>query len=288
MQIDDPVVGWYYISASNGVCDEIDSLQISFTSENLTIEGDTVLCRGEVTVLTALNNDTNVTFVNFNWQADSIITSGNGTSSVVVQPSITQYVYLTAEANDGCIISDSVEVYVSYIDPLSVVATISDTIVPTGEEVTLSAEPDGYSYSWSPALNVENPNAQETTATVYETTIFTVIISDGVCTKTASVKVNPFPYICDEPFIFVPNAFTPNGDGENDLLIVRSLIVEDIIFRVYNRWGEMVYETNSMHTSWDGTFRGKMLDPDVYDYYLEGHCIDGQEFLIKGNITLIR
>jgi len=288
LQIDDPVVGWYYISASNGVCDEIDSLQISFTSENLTIEGDTVLCRGEVTVLTALNNDTNVTFVNFNWQADSIITSGNGTSSVVVQPSITQYVYLTAEANDGCIISDSVEVYVSYIDPLSVVATISDTIVPTGEEVTLSAEPDGYSYSWSPALNVENPNAQETTATVYETTIFTVIISDGVCTKTASVKVNPFPYICDEPFIFVPNAFTPNGDGENDLLIVRSLIVEDIIFRVYNRWGEMVYETNSMHTSWDGTFRGKMLDPDVYDYYLEGHCIDGQEFLIKGNITLIR
>lgn len=286
--LNNPIDGWYYIEASNGYCSAIDSVQFSFTSASLSLDGNTNLCFGEEAVITATSNSANVTFINFDWENDSIIISGEGTSSVTVQPSVTQYVYVTATADNGCVLFDSILVSVSNINSSSVIATASETNVPTGTNVTLSAEPDGYSYSWSPTDGVENPNAQETNAFITETTTFTVSVSDGICTKTSTVTVKSFDYTCDEPFVFVPNAFTPNGDGENDVLYVRSLIVDDILFRVFDRWGEMVYETTTMHAGWDGTYKGKELSPDVYDYYLEGHCIDGQEFLIKGNITLIR
>jgi len=287
-QINEPVAGYYYVMASNNGCSVIDSVEVGFTSADLSLNGPNNLCIGDETVINASSNNPLVIFTNFDWSADSIIVSGDGSSSVTVQPNVTQYLIVTATANNGCIVTDSILISVSDIDESSVVASASESSVPVGGEVILSAEPDGYSYSWSPSSSVHNPNAQETTATVYESTTYTVSVSDGICTKSSSVWVPAFPYVCDEPFIFVPNAFTPNGDGENDVLYLRSKIVQDVIFRVYNRWGELVFETTAMHNGWDGTFRGKLLDPDVYDYYLEGHCIDGQEFLIKGNITLIR
>ncbi|RFC53670.1 DUF7948 domain-containing protein [Brumimicrobium aurantiacum] len=289
LQINHPTGGWIYINASNGVCELVDSVEVIFTSGNILLEGDTLLCLGEDTQISASTGDPSVGFTSIDWSSDSIIVSGDGSSTVTVNPSVTQYVYLNAETSNGCIIFDSILVSVSNIDPSIVEAYASDSIVPNGTVVVLNAEPDGYSYSWSPTDGVENPNAQETNAIVYGTTNYTVSVSDGICTKNAMITVTAFPYVCDEPYIFVPNAFSPNGDGENDVLYVRSLIVSDVNFKIFNRWGELVYESNTTHgPGWDGTYKGKLLDPDVYDYYLKGHCIDGQEFLIKGNITLIR
>jgi gliding motility-associated-like protein len=94
--------------------------------------------------------------------------------------------------------------------------------------------------------------------------------------------------LCDRTFVYVPNAFSPNGDGENEVLYVRSAIASKILFRVFDRWGEMVFETTDMNSGWDGTFRGKLIDPDTYDYYLEADCYGGEKAIIKGNITLIR
>ncbi|PWH86454.1 DUF7948 domain-containing protein [Brumimicrobium oceani] len=288
LQINNPVDGWYYIEASNGVCSAIDSVQFSFTSASLSLTGDTTLCFGEETIISATSNNPDLTFVDFDWEPNSIIVSGDGTSEVTVQPNVSQYVYVTATANNACVLFDSILVLVSDIDPSTVLANSSEDFVPVGTEVVLSAEPDGFSYSWSPTDNLTEPNQQETNATIYDDITYKLSVSDGICSKSTSVTIKSFPYLCDEPFVFVPNAFSPNGDGENDVLYIRSLIVEEVTFKIYNRWGEMVYESTSMHEGWDGTFRGKLLDPDVYDYYLEGYCIDGQEFLIKGNITLIR
>ena len=120
------------------------------------------------------------------------------------------------------------------------------------------------------------------------TTTFTVLISDGICQKSDTVTVQAFPFVCDDPFVFVPNAFTPNGDKENDVLYVYGAMIQGILFRIYDRWGELVFETSERSTGWDGTFRGKLLDPDVYDYYLKVDCVDGYENIIKGNITLMR
>ena len=286
--INNPVEGYYYVLASNDGCSQIDSVRVHFTSSDLSLVGNTNLCLGDETVITAMENNPLIHFTNFIWSPSSIITSGNGTNSVTVRPNNTQYLYITANASNGCTITDSILISVSDIDESTVFAFASDSIIPEGQKVTLWAEPDGYSYLWFPSGDVDHPNAQETDASVHGKTEFIVFVTDGICAKSASVWVATFPYTCSEPYIFVPNAFSPNGDGDNDILYVRSMIIRDMVFRIYDRWGEKVYESTSMHNGWDGTFRDKKLKPDVYDYYLDGHCIDGQEFLIKGNITLIR
>jgi gliding motility-associated-like protein len=87
--------------------------------------------------------------------------------------------------------------------------------------------------------------------------------------------------------IFVPDAFSPNNDGNNDKLFVRGSI-KDFTFSVYNRWGEMVFRTQNQTDSWDGTYRSKELDAGVFVYYLSGFDAAGNTINKKGNITLVK
>lgn len=88
--------------------------------------------------------------------------------------------------------------------------------------------------------------------------------------------------------LFVPNAFSPNGDGVNDVLYVLGENFETFEFVVYNRWGQVVFQTTQRSQTWDGTFNGKPLNTDVFAYRLSGKTIDGKTILKSGNITLIR
>lgn len=278
----------YYIQLSNPGCTLIDSVEVNFTSAALTIFGQDSLCAGEVVVINSASQDPGITFSNYVWAPDSILAGSNGNSSISVNPFTSQWLYLTADASNGCVITDSMYLTVSSIDPTSVIATASEYEVPFGTSVTLFAEPTGpYSYLWSPNF-VDNPTSQNTTVNIEETTTFTVYVSDGICTRSSEVLIKMFEFKCEEPFIYVPNAFTPNGDGDNDVLYVRSTIIKEMTFRVFNRWGEMIFESTDLHTGWDGTWRGKLMDPDTYDFYVKGICVDDQEALIKGNISLMR
>jgi len=94
--------------------------------------------------------------------------------------------------------------------------------------------------------------------------------------------------ICDEPDIFVPNTFTPNGDGQNDILFVRGRNIASLEFLVFDRWGELVFTTNDAAHGWDGTFQGRPVDPAVFVYHLTAYCLDGQRYFTKGNVTVVR
>ena len=87
--------------------------------------------------------------------------------------------------------------------------------------------------------------------------------------------------------MFVPNTFTPNDDGKNDILYVRSSILTEFTLRIYDRWGELIFESSSLDKGWDGSYKGKMCEQGVYDYYLQGVCINGEKIIKKGNITLL-
>jgi gliding motility-associated-like protein len=88
--------------------------------------------------------------------------------------------------------------------------------------------------------------------------------------------------------MFVPNAFSPNGDGHNDVLKVNGICLQNLSFMIFNRWGEKVFETIDQETGWDGTYKGEAMNTGVYVYRLEGKTYDGKAFSGKGNITLIR
>ncbi|MEP7169887.1 MAG: gliding motility-associated C-terminal domain-containing protein, partial [Bacteroidota bacterium] len=91
-----------------------------------------------------------------------------------------------------------------------------------------------------------------------------------------------------EPQIFIPNAFTPNDDGNNDILYVRGNLIRELLLRIYDRWGEKVFETNIPGTGWNGTYNGKPVQPGVYDYYLDATCYNNEKFFKKGNVTVIK
>jgi len=149
---------------------------------------------------------------------------------------------------------------------------------------------DGYHYQWQPVSeDMRSPNSANTVVSPMQDIVYTVSVVDTfgcVLTDTVFIKVNKL--VCDDPYIFIPNVFSPNGDGLNDILYVRSRILESFYFAVYSRWGQKLFETTRFDEGWDGTYQGKPCQNGVYDFYFNGTCVGGQTQEIKGNVTLIR
>ena len=147
----------------------------------------------------------------------------------------------------------------------------------------------GYTYQWTPSQQMETPTAATTIVTPDTTMTYTVTVTDTFgCQRTDTVTIKVHPIICGDPFVFIPNSFTPNGDGRNDVLYVRSDILVECHFMVYDRWGEKVFETYEQAVGWDGTFKGKECPRATYDWYFKGTCMDGDETELKGSVTLLR
>ena len=88
--------------------------------------------------------------------------------------------------------------------------------------------------------------------------------------------------------IFVPNAFTPNNDGKNDIVYVHGPNIKNLKFYVYDQWGELLYTSLNLSNGWDGTYKGSKEAVGVYVYYVEAVMNDGKQITKKGTITLLR
>jgi gliding motility-associated-like protein len=206
----------------------------------------------------------------------------------------TYNVMLILEDLATCNLADTIvkSVYISDINNLTLTATADQYTIFKGKSTTLHANPNsGYGFSWSPSGSLSNAASPNPIATPDTTTTYTLALSDPIvsrCRITDTVTINVIEILCEEPDIFIPNAFTPDGDGKNDLLFVRSNNIMEMFFTIYNRWGEKVFVTKDQNEGWDGTYKGMKADPGVFVYYLEVTCVDDQKFFKKGNITLIR
>lgn len=119
-----------------------------------------------------------------------------------------------------------------------------------------------------------------------KTTAYTVTVTDQFgCTATASVTVKVIS--CEES-LFVPNAFSPNGDSKNDEFRVRSNFISDIEIVVYNRWGQEMYKAKDAEAGWNGTFNGEKLGPDVFGYCVIYTCPDNTKHTKLGNVSIIK
>jgi len=118
---------------------------------------------------------------------------------------------------------------------------------------------------------------------------YLVVVTDSLgCSVTQNFDVLPSATLCYEPVIYVPNVFSPNGDGINDILYVHGQGIETMTFIIYDRWGEKVFESTDPTKGWDGSFRGKQVENGVYVYYLKAHIVTDEDVKYKGNITIVR
>ncbi len=190
---------------------------------------------------------------------------------------------------NNCVVTDasgctfSVDIDVIAI-PLPNVTVSVDTTVGYGESARINAY-GASSYHWDPDFNLTCGSCPDPIATVNETTIYCVTGNDGACSDTACLKIT-VQIDCGE--VFVPSAFTPNNDNNNDLVCAFGNCLQSFVFNIYNRWGEQVFETSDTSICWDGTWKGKDLNSGVFVYRLEGYLISGEKVDLKGNISLIR
>ncbi|MBZ0206681.1 MAG: gliding motility-associated C-terminal domain-containing protein [Flavobacteriales bacterium] len=279
--------GTYYVQASNaGGCVATGALTVTAALVQAAISPDVSICADDSVTLSLSGIDAGSTIV---WAPEDSILGGQGSAHVLVSPMTATYFTALVTSPDGCTWTDSVLVDVSLMSGNGVTASVDQNVVLAGTTVQLHATPgSGVTYSWQPASAVSNPTIAAPTAVVNATTTFYVTVSDGTCSRMDSVKVTVHELLCADPDIFVPDAFTPNGDGNNDLLLVRGRHITDLDFKVFDRWGEVVFATTDQSKGWDGSYKGKPVDPAVFVYWLTAHCVDGQEYFTKGNVTVIR
>lgn len=275
---------WYHVRSLDDPCSGVDSVFVQVELASPLLTGDSLICAEGVVDLSVIGADAGSTFV---WTPDVDI--GQGTANVTLGLTGPHVQSVTVTSPSGCIWTDDISIQVSPLLGSSVNATVDQPIVTAGTTVQLQAlPPTGVTYVWSPAGAVSDAFIADPTAIIQATTTFTVMVSDSICTVTGSVTVRVFEFVCDEPDIFLPNAFTPNGDGSNDVLFVRGRNITGLELKIFDRWGELVFETTDQANGWDATFNGEPVDPAVFVYWMRVDCEGGQSFFKKGNVTVIR
>lgn len=198
---------------------------------------------------------------------------------------------LTASVAFGCSASVSKEVT---IWPLPSIQNVPEIVIPLGFETTL---PITYSdnitqYTWTPSDALSCTNCPTPVANPKFTTNYRVNVVDANgCRSSSNIVVR---VICENRNYFIPNTFSPNNDGQNDVFYPRGRSLDRIqSMRIFNRWGEMVFERknfapNAASEGWNGLIRGQQAASDAYVYIIEVICDNGQVVALKGNVTLIR
>ncbi len=204
-------------------------------------------------------------------------------------PSVTTQYSVVITTSNSCVFLLTTNVIVSEISTTPISANAVPPSIVQGNTSTLTYFGDpGAFVQWSPNNHIVPTTGYSVIATPDRSTTYTITITKGPCKENLLVYVEVNLNGCIETDVFVPNTFTPNGDGNNDILYVRGLKVSEVYFAVYNRWGELVWETNDKTKGWDGIYKGKPADVGVFGWYLKVKCFDGQDNFKKGNVTLIR
>jgi len=227
----------------------------------------------------------------YQWSPALYLSSATSPNPTVIKPQqTTQYSLQVVDAN-GCssLISDIVLVRIT--PSINVIVTPKDSVVAEGDVIQLNATSIGTNYSWTNPLTLSNQNIANPVATmpagsvgnVY-TYVVTASTSAG-CVGTATVVLKVYK----GPEIYTPTAFTPNADGKNDKFFPFPVGIKSLnYFRVYNRWGRLLFSTTILFDGWDGLYKAINQPPDVYVWVAQAIAADGKVITRKGTVMLIR
>ncbi len=213
--------------------------------------------------------------------------SNGGTTAAISNLSAGTYSCVVTD-NNGC--TKTTAVVVGNAGGPTATATATATTIQSGASTNLNGTGGG-SYNWIPSTGLSCSNCQNPVASPTINTLYCVTVTDSNgCTDQACVMIyveTPCPANLD---LSVPNAFSPNGDGHNDVITLHGWkeCVTNFVFIIYDRWGEKVFESDDPAKVWDGIFKGKPMDPAVFAYYISATNNNNEPFIRKGNITLLR
>lgn len=247
---------------------------------------DTTVCPGTKVQLKVIAIDSSPAGVNYSWSPASYL-DNNAISDPTAMMQTESETFQVITRSGGCI-PDTSEVTVK-VNPGASVKVTEAIITTPHAEIPLSViSGDLTSYVWTAKDSLSCRDCRSTTLTPLSSqVVYLTGTNQYGCPASDSVQINVLQ--CDPASIFVPNTFTPNGDGLHDILYLHSRTLAQLeSFRVFDRWGSMVYEGKSVTEGWDGTINGNVAEQGVYIYTVTGKCDSGYDVQASGTVTLIR
>jgi len=248
-----------------------------------TVTASTELCKGSSLPLDATGATGTGGYI---WSPTTYLSCTTCASPTATPPSTIQYT--VAVSNGFCSVNDSVKIVVNAVP--TDVACCNQTITEgQSAEISLAPGSTKETYSWLPAASLSCNTCTHPVATPSVTTTYTLTVHDTTdnCDRIDSVTIT-VKENCGS--IFVPTAFSPNGDGQNDMLYIKAQCLVSLDFIIFDRWGNKVFETNNVNDGWDGKYNGVPMNTGTYVYYISALTNETPAQIIskKGNITLIR
>ncbi len=260
-----------------GCYDSLSKNIIVFPLPTMQISDDTLICRDQNVQLLAKGG------INYSWNPTTYLNNSNISNPIATPDSSTKFTVIVEDLH-GCI--DDTSMVINVFQRPQII--MRDTAIVVGEYVQLNAlNAEIQSYNWSPTDGLSCITCYNPIARPLENTTYNVAVTDthNCFTIDYAVQID----ILKKYSVDVPELFTPNGDGKNDAVFVRGWGIKALLeFRIFNRWGEMVFETNDVNQGWDGTYKGEMQNTETFMFTVRTISFNNEILSKKGFIKLIR
>jgi gliding motility-associated-like protein len=273
----------YHVLARIGSCTANDFITVTAIPYPVANAGpDTIVCYNTPAYLHGSHNG-----VSFSWSPTSTLVNANTLNPVAHPPRSTEYI-LSVLADQGCPKAGFDTILVRVM-PKIIPFAGRDTMVIVNQPLQFNAQ-GGTTYQWIPSTGLNNAfigNPIGIYGASMDTIRYTVLVIDSIgCVDSAFIKVTVFKTI---PYVFVPSAFTPNGDGLNDLIRPIAVGIKRInYFSIYNRWGQLLFKTSINGHGWDGRIGGVPQGSNVFVWMVSAVDYLDKPLFLKGTVTLIR
>ncbi|RYZ47410.1 MAG: T9SS type B sorting domain-containing protein [Sphingobacteriales bacterium] len=281
----------YYVTATLGVCTRMDSVDLYVRSAPSPNAGDDIaICYGKTVTLQGSGG------VAFEWSPSTNTFSDLNNAQLTIKglQTINYYLHVTDQYDCRSLAPDMIQVKVT--PPLKLFAG-NDTILTMNEPMRLNGQDLNNSgitqWNWSPAANLNNAGIQSPialfTSPVLSQPYEYVYTLTGTTPEGCEGKDEIRIKVIQGPEIYVPTGFTPNNDGKNDeLKPILAGIRELHFFNIYNRWGQLIFQTKNTSKGWDGRLKGVLENTSTYIWIAEGVDYRGNLVVRKGSVTLVR
>ena len=277
----------YYVTATLGRCSGEDTVIVNVNAAPIPNAGpDGFICYGQTYQLNASGG------TQYSWSPNTYLNNPSIANPVSTPAKDIVYTLSILSDINGCASLTTDQVMIDVTPPIKVKTFPYDTVGYAGDQFQLLAVPsdtDVINYSWSPAAGLSNPNIANpvvTAGAIGDVVQYRVITSTiAGCKGEGYVTVRVYK----GPDIYVPTGFTPNGDGKNDKFTPFPVGIKSYkYFRVFNRWGQLIFSTTKLHDGWDGKLGGREQPSGAYVWMIEGVTKDDRIITKKGTVTLIR
>ncbi len=275
----------FYLTAKWGVCTRKDSIIINVLHKPVADAGkDTTVCyKTDATLFGSASNLSGT--VNFAWRPPDSLDSPNMAVTRVRLDTTRQFT-LTVTDNYGCNFSVTDSVIVTMQSPLVAFAGNDTIAIINRDHQLLATGRNAVDFVWSPVAPLNNPFIANPIAVMKNDTYFYVHITDAIgCSDDDTIFIKVY----EGPTYYLPNAFTPNGDGLNDVFFPTPVGIRTTeYFRVFDRYGKLMYQTTAWLQGWDGTLKGKPASSGTYVWIIKGIDKNGSVVEMKGTVILLR